>query len=62
MLLEPEVAAAAVTGQYDDMARMREAILCCDAFRRKEIVLGPYTPVGPAGGIFGGVQTFSAVV
>jgi hypothetical protein len=57
-----EVAEPAVVGQFSDMAKMRRAILCCDAFKTKEIVLGPYSPVGPTGGIFGGIQTFSAVV
>jgi hypothetical protein len=55
-------AAAAVEGQFADHDRIMRAVLCCEAFSRKDIVLGQYTPVGPMGGVFGGVLVFSSVV
>ena len=57
-----EVAAEAVTRQYDDYEKMIKAILCCDAFSRTEIVLGSYTPIGPMGAAFGGIYVFSAAL
>ena len=57
-----EIAVEAVRGQYEDKAMLRKVILCCEAFGKKDLILGTYVPVGPLGGIFGGIYQFVAVV
>ena len=39
--------------QMADMAAMRRAIVCCNG-DFDDIILGQYTPLGPAGGVYGG--------
>jgi hypothetical protein len=41
--------------QVADMYAMRKALVCCG----HDLVLGPYLPVGPQGGVVGGVWTAS---
>lgn len=53
---EAEVLAVADL-QMDDMESARRAILCCTAFRKKDAILGTYTPIGPLGGTVGGSWT-----
>lgn len=47
--------ADAVALQIADMMAMRRAIVCCSG--HKDFLLGPYTPVGPDGGVVGGAWT-----
>lgn len=47
-------AAAVVDLQMRDMLTMRRAVLCCATFERGDVLLGPYTPLGPEGGVVGG--------
>jgi hypothetical protein len=44
--------------QMADMAAMRRAIVCCNQ-EFDDMILGTYTPLGPAGGIYGGQWTVS---
>lgn len=39
--------------QYSDMLAMRRAVACCDAL--EEYIMAAYAPVGPDGGVIGGV-------
>lgn len=49
----PEEMALATQAQIADMLLMRQAINCCRD--SNNYVLGAYTPVGPEGGVVGGV-------
>lgn len=55
-----------LTAQYEAtrlqlaaMNTMRRAIACCFPGRAPNVVLGTYTPIGPEGGVVGGVWTIS---
>lgn len=41
--------------QMADMAAMRRAILCCADIEGVDVDLGTYSPIGPEGGIYGGM-------
>lgn len=46
-----------------DIDTMRRAILCCNnSLDNTDIMLGQYTPVGPQGGLVGGVWTLAVQV
>lgn len=45
-------------GSMNDAAAIYRAIACCDHF--PDIVVGTWTPLGPEGGLVGGVWTLSA--
>ena len=53
----PEELLEATDMQIQDMLAMREAILCCPDLSAKDYILGSYRPVGPEGGLYGGVWT-----
>lgn len=40
--------------QIADMLIMQRAIYCCPSLPNKEMVVGPYIPAGPLGGLVGG--------
>jgi hypothetical protein len=44
----------------DDMLAMIKAISCCDVLDPEDVVTGPWTPLGPEGGVTGGVVILSA--
>ena len=46
----------------DDMEAMRAAIVCCANQPGKDLLLGAYSPIGPAGGMVGGSWSMSVVV
>lgn len=46
--------------QVADLMALRKAVFCCG--NEKDLVLGAYTPVGPAGGAVGGFWTLSLQV
>lgn len=52
--LDPAQSAEVTTLQMRDMLCIRAAILCCTIFERGDLLLGPYTPLGPEGGTVGG--------
>jgi len=54
----PESLLGYLDKQMADMAAMRRAVICCTDDSR-DMVLGPYEPIGPEGGIFGGLWTVS---
>jgi hypothetical protein len=58
---EAEMLEAAQT-QFGDMFALIRAVSCCDLLPDSEYVLGPYTPAGPMGGVYGGTITLAAVV
>lgn len=45
----------AVALQMADSMVMLKALLCCDAFGSEVVIVGQYQPVGPQGGLVGGV-------
>lgn len=45
-----------------DALAMLRAITCCEALPNKDYMLGPYTPTGPLGGIYGGTWQLTTVV
>lgn len=53
----PEELLAAFRQQNADMLAVRRAVLCCDAVDSRDIILGLWSPQGPAGGIYGGIWT-----
>jgi hypothetical protein len=48
--------------QYADERTMRKAISCCSWLDPEDFVVGTYQPVGPEGGILGGVIPISAML
>ncbi len=48
--------------QMADLMVMWKAILCCNAFPGKDILLSQYQPAGPEGGLVGGTFTISILV
>lgn len=48
--------------QYADMFAMIRAASCCTLLPNSEYILGPYRPVGPMGGVYGGVVSLAVVV
>lgn len=44
-----------------DAETMWRAVACCPAITSKEYVMGQYQPLGPEGGVVGGVWTLSMV-
>jgi hypothetical protein len=45
--------------QMADAEAMRRAILCCSTIPNHDMLLGTYTPLGPNGGLVGGVWSLS---
>lgn len=45
-----------------DAMAMRQAIYCCDALPGVDLMVGNYTPVGPVGGVYGGLWTIALQV
>jgi hypothetical protein len=45
--------------QIADALVMHKAVRCCTAIPSKEAIIGPYTPVGPLGGLVGGTVQVS---
>lgn len=43
--------------QFKDMDLIRNAILCCEAVPRSDMILGTYQPYGPVGDVLGGYWT-----
>jgi len=41
--------------QFKDAEAARKAIVCCDQLHRRDYILGAYAPMGPLGGMVGGV-------
>lgn len=44
-----------------DMLRMKKAVKCCAALKDLSVLLGPFTPVGPSGGVSGGIWVMSVM-
>lgn len=55
----PDELLAATQLQIADSLVMQRAVLCCDAIPPSEVILSNYTPLGPAGGLVGGMWTLS---
>lgn len=53
----PEALLEASLWQWEDMATIRRAILCCTG--SKDFLLSQYAPFGPMGGLVGGTWTVS---
>lgn len=49
----------AVALQMADMTVMLKALLCCDAIPSGDVIIGQYQPLGPQGGLVGGLFTAS---
>lgn len=47
--------------QILDMETMVRAVVCCPDLHSKDYVVGSYNPVGPEGGVVGGVMVLSMV-
>ena len=47
----------AVERQMSDMDLAKNAILCCDAIPKRDLILSAFTPYGPLGGVLGGYWT-----
>jgi hypothetical protein len=56
---EPAELLAGAELAMDDLMLMWRAVLCCDAFDSRDVILGQYQPVGPEGGLVGGAFTLS---
>ena len=54
-MISPEEMLAATQLQIADALVMHKAVLCCEAIPSKEAMLSTYTPVGPNGGLVGGI-------
>jgi hypothetical protein len=50
---------AAAELQMADAYIMQRALYCCDAIPAKDVILGLYQPLGPEGGLIGGLFTMS---
>lgn len=48
--------------QVGDMLAMRRAVKCCPALDDVEYLLGTYLPLGPEGGVVGGIWTVSVLL
>lgn len=48
---------AAFEQQQSDMLAIRRALLCCDSIDSQDVILGTFAPIGPQGGLYGGVWT-----
>lgn len=60
----PPTAAAvndAAAQQLLDMQALYRAIACCDEIDSKDHIIGTYTPLGPEGGVVGGILTVSLI-
>ena len=55
----PKKVHEAAAQQIADMETMIRAIRCCDEISNKDHVIGNYQPLGPEGGIVGGILTVS---
>lgn len=53
---------AATDLQLADIEVMLRAMNCCDAIAGKDMVVGPYQPLGPEGGTVGGVFTIAVAI
>ena len=40
--------------QYADAEAIRRAVVCCPTLPSKDVIMGTYDPLGPAGGLVGG--------
>lgn len=58
----PAEQVAAVELQMADLMVMWKAILCCDAIPSGDVLLGQYQPVGPEGGLVGGIFNLAMAV
>lgn len=58
----PEELLAATKEQMSDMAAVVRAVSCCDGISGKDFILGTYTPLGPEGGVVGGVWTVQMIL
>lgn len=47
--------------QIADMETLFNTVRCCSAFSTKDHVVGSYQPLGPEGGVLGGILTVSLV-
>lgn len=54
---EPAAMLGYADRQFKDMELIRRAILCCDAVRKTDMILGSYQPYGPNGDVLGGYWT-----
>lgn len=48
---------AAFRQQQADMLAVRRSVLCCDAVDIEDVIMGVFSPIGPQGGLYGGVWT-----
>lgn len=48
--------------QIADAILMLKAIECCEALNINDLIVGQYQPIGPEGGLVGGVYTLSLAV
>ena len=55
----PKELAEAVALQTLDALAMRAAVVCCPSLGEHDYILGPYTPLGPEGGLVGGIWSLS---
>lgn len=61
-VLPAEEMLEAVQLQVADMLTMQQALLCCEALKMEDFVLGQYAPIGPMGGLVGGTWLISVSV
>lgn len=57
----PRVVSEATAQQIADMETMFRTVRCCNAISNKDHVIGSYQPLGPEGGVLGGILTVSLV-
>lgn len=52
----------ASTQQAIDAMTLFRTVFCCDAIDSKDVIVGSYTPIGPAGGLVGGSLSMSVAI
>lgn len=57
--MDPAEMLATTQLQIADMLTMQQAIMCCTAFETDDFVMGTYQPIGPEGGVVGGIWPVS---
>jgi hypothetical protein len=58
----PEELLAAAELQAKDALVLWRAVYCCDVVEPKTVIVGNYVPLGPDGGLVGGIITVQAVL
>jgi hypothetical protein len=57
--VDPAKVLASAQQQAEDILTMWRAISCCPEVTKRDYILGQYSPVGPQGGLMGGIWTLA---